>query len=405
MTERRRQLLRVAAVCLLLGDLVAQVTRGVWNMAAGAGTSTDWITFAAAARLVAHGSSCLYYARCIVASQAAYMGQALSTGAARDLGATTLPSGAAYSPFVNPPPAAAVLVPLAVLPPTVGFLLFALISVAAIAAAGRLLVTRLGCPPFATALAVLAVPGVLGLALGQWDALLTLALVLGLWSAHRHPLLAGVALSALIVKPQCLWLVPVALLALRNFRVLLGLAAALLLWAVASLAMVGPSQFAALISAVSTDGSSQLGMSLGLPGLVASAAGVHAAYATTAVGALLVVAAAVRFRDRLRAWPELTVALSVCLSLVLSPHVLCPDFVLLAPAVALSARRRPRLSMAASVVLSVAFLFDLSLSTPSVILGVLAIVVAIVVSAMTLVQGEVTPRSATPAAAALNAAS
>jgi len=121
-TERRRQLLRVAAVCLLLGDLVAQVTRGVWNMAAGAGTSTDWITFAAAARLVAHGSSCLYYARCIVASQAAYMGQALSSGAARDLGATTLPSGAAYSPFVNPPPAAAVLVPLAVLPPTVGFI-------------------------------------------------------------------------------------------------------------------------------------------------------------------------------------------------------------------------------------------------------------------------------------------
>ena len=401
MTERRRQLLRVAAVCLLLGDLVAQVTRGVWNMAAGAGTSTDWITFAAAARLVAHGSSCLYYARCIVASQAAYMGQALSSGAARDLGATTLPSGAAYSPFVNPPPAAAVLVPLAVLPPTVGFLLFALISVAAIAAAGRLLVTRLGCPP----LAVLAVPGVLGLALGQWDALLTLALVLGLWSAHRHPLLAGVALSALIVKPQCLWLVPVALLVLRNFRVLLSLAAALLLWAVASLAMVGPSQFAALISAISIDGSSQLGMSLGLPGLVASAAGVHAAYAATAVGALLVVAAAVRFRDRLRAWPELTVALSVCLSLVLSPHVLCPDFVLLAPALALCARRRPRLSMAASVVLSVAFLFDLSLSTPSVILGVLAIVVATVVSAMTLVQGEVTPRSATPAAAALNAAS
>lgn len=404
-TERWRQPLRVVAVCLLLGNLAAQVTRGVWNMAAGAGTSTDWVPFAAASRLAAYGSSCLYYARCIVSSEAAYLGPALSTGAARQLGATTLPSGAAYSPFLNPPPAAALLEPLAVMPPTVGFLLFALISVGAIAAAGRLLITRFGCPPFATALAVLAVPGVLGLALGQWDALLTLALVVALWAAHRHPLLAGVALSALIIKPQCLWLVPVALLVLRNFRVMLGLVGALLLWAVASLAMVGPAEFAAWISALASAGSSQLRMSLGLPGLVASAAGVDAAYAASAVGAVLVVAAAVRFRDRLRAWPELTVALSVCLSLVLAPHVLCPDFVLLAPALALSARRCPRLSIAASALLSIAFLSDLSLSTPSVILGVLAIVVAIMVSVWTLVQGEGASRSAPRAAAALNAAS
>jgi hypothetical protein len=402
-TERSRHLLRLATVCLLVGDLVSQMARGVWNMAAGPAVTVDWIPFAAAARLLSRGSSCLYCAAPLAASEAAYLGHPLPTAVGHVLVLNSLPSGAAYAPFLNPPPAAALLVPLAVLPPTLGFLIFAALSVAAMAVAYQLLTTRLDCPQFATLCAVAAVPGVLGLALGQWDALLTLALVLGLWAARRHPLLAGLALSLLIVKPQSLWLVPVGLLVLRQFRVLLGLAFGALLWVVASLAIVGPSEFVAWLSAMIGAGSGQLSITFGLPGVVGVAAGSRAGYVALAIGAAIVVVTALLLRERLRARPELTVAVFVCLSLLLSPHVLAPDFVLLAPALSLSARWRRGPSVAASAVLSLAFLPDLNLSSPNVLLGFVAIAAATLVAVMALAVRNATPNGAAPVAATLGA--
>ena len=403
MRERRRHLLRVAAACLLLGDLAAQAGRGVWNMAAGATITVDWIPFAAAARLLSRGSSCLYCAAPLAASEAAYLGHPLPTSAGHLVVLNSLPSGVAYAPFLNPPPAAAVLVPLALLPPTVGFLIFTAISVAALAAAFLLLTTRLDCPRFPTLCAVAAVPGVLGLALGQWDALLPLALVAGIWAARRRPLLAGLALSVLIVKPQSLWLVPVALLAVREFRVLLGLALGAFLWAAASLALVGPSQFAAWLTAMIGAGSGQLSITFGLPGLLGVASGADLGYAAIAVSGVLVVAAALCLREHLRARPDLAVALFVCLSLVLSPHVLSPDFVLLAPALALAARVRPGPSLAASAVLSVAFLGDLTLSSPNRLLGFVAIALATLVAAVALTGRRATPGPPAPIGSALPA--
>ncbi|MGD0447373.1 MAG: glycosyltransferase family 87 protein [Candidatus Dormibacteria bacterium] len=403
-TERSRHLLRLAAVCLLLGDLAAQAARGVWNMAAGASVTVDWIPFAAAARLLSRGSSCLYCGAPLAASEAAYLGHALPTSVGNPAVLDMLPSGVAYAAFLNPPPAAAVLVPLAVLPPALGFLIFTVISVAALAVAYLVLVTRLDCPRFPTLCAVAAVPGVLGLALGQWDALLALALVGGLWAAPRRPWVAGLLLSVLVVKPQSLWLVPVGLLIIREYRVLLGLLLGGLLWVAASVALVGSSQSGAWLGAVIGAGSKHIAISFGLPGLVGVAAGAGAGYVAFGVAGVLLIATGLWFRVRLRANPELAIALFVCLSLVFSPHVLAPDFVLTAPALALAARWRPGPSLAAAAVLSIAFLPDLNLSSPNALLGFVAIAAATLAAVVALGGRNATPNPPTSVPATLGAA-
>src|ERR1035437_5015749 len=159
----------------------------------------------------------------------------------------------------------------------------------------------------------------------------------------------------------------------------------------------------AWLSAMIGAGSGQLSITFGLPGLVGVAAGSRAGYVALAIGAAIVVVTALLLRERLRARPELTVAVFVCLSLLLSPHVLAPDFVLLAPALSLSARWRRGPSVAASAVLSLAFLPALTLSSPNVLLGFVAIAAAALVAVMALAVRNATPNGAAPVAATLGA--
>ncbi len=216
--------------------------------------------------------------------------------------------------------------------------------------------------------------------------------------------MAGLLLSVLVVKPQSLWLVPVGLLIIREYRVLLGLLLGGLLWAAASIALVGPSQSTAWVAAVAGAGSQHIAISFGLPGLVGVAAGAGAGYVAFGVAGILAVALGVWFRVRLRANPELAIAIFVCVSLVLSPHVLAQDFVLLAPALSLAARWRPSLSLAAAAVLSIAFLPDLNLGSPNALLGFVAIAVATLAAVMALGRRSVTPNPPIPVAATLGAA-
>jgi hypothetical protein len=387
-------LLATAAVGLLLGNVVAAVTRGIWNMAAGG--ANDWVAFAAASRLLAKGSRCLYCAAQLAASETSLLGRPVPFGTG------TLPSGTVnYLPFLNPPPVAFVITPLAVLPAALGFALFAALSLAAIAVAYRVLTGPLGCRPLPTFFAVFAVPGILGLALGQWAAILTLALVLALWALRPRPILAGLALSVLLIKPQYLWLVPVALVVTRKWRVLLGLAIGAAVIALSSLALVGPGEVHAWISVSLTAGGEQMAATFGLPGLVAGAFGTDAGYITMGAAAALAVGAALRWRRELCARPELAVATFACLSLVLSPHVLVQDCLLLAPAVALAARTRPRLAAAVALLLSVAFLGDLGVGTIDARIGFLAVAIVTMVPLMALVRGDLSPDPPAPAAASL----
>jgi hypothetical protein len=396
MSGLSRRRLATIVVGLLLGNLVAEVARGTWNTAAGG--ANDWLPVAAAGRLLAHGSTCLYCGAKLAAAETSLLGRPVPWG----LG-TLLVGGANYQPFLNPPPAALVAVPLALLPPAIGFALFSGLSVAAIAVGYRVLTRFLHCPPLPTVLALLAVPGILGLALGQWAAILTLALVLALWKLEDRPVLAGLLLSLLLVKPQYVWLVPVALVLAGRWRVLLGLGIGAALLGATSVILVGPAGIGEWITASVTAGGQQMRLTFGVPGVVAGVLGPDAGYASLGLAAVLAVGMAVRWRQQLRARPELTIAVFACLSLLLSPHVLVQDGLVLAPALALAARRWPRPAAGAALLLSAIFLGDLSVGTLDAALGFVALAVPTMVALVSLLRPNATEPRRGPATVAQGA--
>ena len=100
------------------------------------------------------------------------------------------------------------------------------------------LIGRAAGLPLAVRLAVLASPALLENALGGQNGAMTAALLVGgLMLADRRPVLAGVLFGLLTVKPQLGLIVPVCLLASRNWKAIAtaaAVAAALLLLSVAS---------------------------------------------------------------------------------------------------------------------------------------------------------------------------
>jgi len=123
--------------------------------------------------------------------------------------------------FISPPPSAWVMAPLASLPISTGYLIWTLISLAALIAAALLV-----CPgPWAVRLTLLLVslaiwPVHYQFWLGQWVVATLALLALAWWLLERDRwVLAGVALAlAFCAKPQDALLVPVALLVSGRWR-------------------------------------------------------------------------------------------------------------------------------------------------------------------------------------------
>jgi len=198
----------------------------------------------------------------------------------------------------------------------------------------------------------------------------------------RHPLVAGLALACLLIKPQYIWLVPLALVVMRRWRALAGLALGALVVAALSLFLVGPGGVADWVGLSLTAGTAQLSNSPSVPGLVGMVLGPGAGYAALALAVPLLAVGAVAWRRRLRADPRLTVATFVCLSLLLSPHVLGQDFLLVAPAVALAGRTRPRLAGAVALLLSASFAGILVFGSIQVDVAFASVVVATLTAAL-----------------------
>lgn len=133
-------------------------------------------------------------------------------------------------PFPYPPPFLLILMPLGLIPYWLGFALWV-----AATAALYLLVSR-GIAPLAYRLAH---PQALANALiGQNGFLTTAIFIAGMRALERRPLLAGAILGLLVIKPQLALLLPIALLAGREWRAIAGAAAsstALLLLALLAL--------------------------------------------------------------------------------------------------------------------------------------------------------------------------
>ena len=325
----RRTALAVGAV--LAANAVGEGIHGLLAMRSG--VAIDFVAVAGASRLLLEGSQCLYCTAPLHAAESAYLG---------------IPQ-AAFVPFRNPPLAALLLAPLAALPATLGLGAFLILSLLAIGAGGWLLVIRLGCPLWTSILAVLSLPTAFGLAEGQWDPLLFLALVAALVLLERCPLVAGLLLSVLAIKVQALWLVPVALLALRRWRVLLGMGIGAAMLGASAVAILGP-HLADWPRAVLLAGGAQNAAAVGPAGIAASLWGSGAGFAAFGVGGAVAVATTVALRGRLRQDPTL----------------------------ALAGRRLPASSAVAAALLSVGYAVG---SLPSALLGLDASIPAFLVAA------------------------
>lgn len=274
--------------------------------------------------------------------------------------------------FVSPPVAALVYVPLATLPYVASAALWALVTIALLVASATLLRPllptytetqwRLGLLVVAASQPVLELVGG-----GQDSALLLLLWVVGLRLLDRHrDAAAGAVLALGLIKPQLFVLVPLVLLVQRRWTALATWAATALGLVAASVAVVGTGNAGGWIEALRSERYHdvvQVGQSWmmhGIPSALVSLVPATWAEAAQAVGVLLGAALVVALLVVVRRSPDASVmtlwSLVALTTVLLTPHILSYDLVLLIPAVLHLARgggtRVTRLSLLALYVLT-----------------------------------------------------
>jgi hypothetical protein len=258
-----------------------------------------------------------------------------------------LPGYRVNLPFITPPTTALLALPFTLLGPGAAFRLFSILQllllVAAVVVAARAGPWPTGSRSASWVAAGAAVAGSATLPLlllGQWDGLCALGLALGYASWRQDRSFSGglwLALAFGIAKPH----LAIGLLAFaigrRDRRALLGMATGAMALIALSVAAVGPGATLGFLGASSFAlGNTPAASTLGLLGLAASWLGSGAAATGIAIGggALGIAACGLlgwsshRHPDRL----ETTLAGAAALSLLVAPHLLAHDLVVLAPA-------------------------------------------------------------------------
>ena len=190
----------------------------------------------------------------------------------------------------------------------------------------RRVAPRLG-GPLAACLVVTAVFSLeagTGILLGQSDGLMLLAATLAIEALdRRRPVIAGLLLVPLLLKPQLVWLVPPVLVVARQWRMLAALAAGALVVLVGSVAVAGPGHLLDAVGLVTAPTYAHLDLqSNSIPALVARPlASNPAAWAVALALAAGAVAIMVLLRDTVRRNLVPAVAIGVGLSVALSPHL------------------------------------------------------------------------------------
>lgn len=354
------------------------VVRSVADLhtAIGGGSAVDYLAIASAGRVVHGGSSCVYCASSLGAAQAELLGYTPATSA-------TFPV-----PFVNPALLAWLIQPLAALPLQTGTDVFVAMNVVAMALSA-LILTRRATPrlggPLAACLIVIAVFSLeagTGILLGQSDGLMLLAATLAIEALdRRRPLIAGLLLVPLLLKPQLVWLLPPVLIVARQWRMLAALAAGAFVVLLGSIAVAGPGHLLDAFGLVTAPTYAHLDLqSNSIPVLIARPLGSNqAAWAAAIALAIGAVAAMVGMRDLLRRNVVPAVAIGIGLSIVLSPHLGDYSLMLLAVPVAVLAPRAPMLALLLAAVYSAVSLFNplMALNESSVALVLLAGLIAV----------------------------
>lgn len=252
-----------------------------------------------------------------------------------------------FRPWVYPPSYLLVLLPFGALPFLASYVAFQVATAALLAAA----LWRRDEPPATRAVvlaaALLGPAAAINAGMGQ-NAFLTAALlVAGFRLARERPVIGGAVLGLVTMKPQFWLLVPLALVAARQWKALAASVAAALALAAASAAVFGVDSWRhwlALARASYDDPHGrwvELGRmwgdsvyaclaSAGLPAAVADAA-------QLAASLLAAVLAAAAFALRLA--PERRIAVLLAATVLAAPHSSLADTVLLAAAVALWCRK------------------------------------------------------------------
>jgi hypothetical protein len=371
---RWRWVIGVAGVCA-----VYLVVRSIADLhtVLGGGSAVDYLAIASAGRVVHGGSSCVYCPGALAAAQAQLLGY------------TPAASGTFPIPFVNPALMAWLIQPLALLPLQTGTDVFAALNVVAMALSAAILARRaaprLGAPLAAclVVIAVFSLEAGTGILLGQSDGLMLLAATLAIEALdRRRPLIAGLLLVPLLLKPQLVWLVPPALAAARQWRMLGALAAGAVVVLIGSVAVAGPAHLMDAVGLVTAPAYAHLDLqSNSIPTLIARPlASNAAAWAAALTLAAFAVLAMVVLRDSLRRNVVPAVAIAIGLSVVLSPHLGDYSLMLLAVPVAVLAPRAPGLAMALAGAYTAASLFNplISLNESTVAVVLLAGLVAVV---------------------------
>jgi hypothetical protein len=232
-------------------------------------------------------------------------------------------------------------------------------------------------------IAVFSLEAGTGILLGQSDGLMLLGAVLAIEALDRHrPVVAGLMLAPLLLKPQLVWLVPPVLIVARQWRMLAALAAGAVVVLVGSIAVAGPNHILDAFGLVSAPSYAHLDLqSNSIPALIARPLGSNpAAWAAAITLAIVAVAGMVVMRDLLRRNVVPAVAVGIGLSIVISPHLGDYSLMLLAVPLAVLAPRAPVLALVLAAAYTAVSMFNplVSLNESSVALVLLAGLIAAV---------------------------
>ncbi len=321
-----------------------------------------------------------------------------------------IPGPFALKPWVYPPSYLLLFLPFGLLPPAVSYPVFEVTTLLLLVLTLVFCEHRLGRRPRpALVIASLALsPATAWTVLVGQNAFLTTALLLAgaLLVLDRRPVLGGLLLGVLTVKPQLWLMVPVMLLALRDWRAMLSCAAGSLGLALASLVAFGPglwlgwfdlllgrgAEYAAWLPAGRLTGASITACAVRL------GASPGAAAIAQALGALAAAAAVfLAFRKTLSDRRRLAVLLTA--TVLSAPHVSQYDMVMLGVAATLLLRDGEERGFAGGQLTLCVLLWAAPIVNPPIIFALGAatpLLLLLGLAAMLLTGGRAAPTARSP---------
>ena len=239
--------------------------------------------------------------------------------------------------YISPPPVAWAALPLTLLPFQAAYAVWSALLLLALVGTWYLAAPGTGRPRLIHIAAALAwLPVIYGLQLGQPELFVALG-VAGCYALLRtgRPVWAGVALGALVLKPQLAFLVPAALLVSGRYRAFAGSAMAIGLLVLAAMLVVGPGGVSAYEQRLSFAAGVPVNRELTIAPIVGNLAAARVVQAAIAIWALALV---YRFRRRGHEWlfvPALVGGIAA------SPYLHLDDLVMMGLAAWLYLRTSP----------------------------------------------------------------